>query len=132
MTEQEIKAKEAQLEKWGKTLGESEQELLNFSKEIQEREKAAAQWERELSAREAALQVEPETGPEETKPEPEEARRYDLFFDATNRHAARPVAAVILEPKPARQEVSRADLVAVAAMILSIGAVAASVAAVLL
>ncbi len=78
---------------------------------------------KEIQQREHALQI-----AEHNQREAEEANRYDLFFGACNaKHDARPIAAVILEPQPVRQEVCRADLVAVASMIMSIGAVAAAV-----
>lgn len=100
-----------------------EDELNGFAKEIQAREKAAAQWERELAAKETEMNSSSDA----------EANRYDLFFSATNaKHSARPIAAVVLEPQPAAHGVSRADLTAWAAMILSVGALAAAIVSLLI
>lgn len=95
--------------------------------ELREKEAELEAFANEIKERERALQIE-----EHNRSKENEANRFDLFFDATNRHAARPVATVILEPQPTRNEVSRADLVAMAAMILSVGAVAASVVSLLI
>lgn len=99
----------------------TQDELKTWEDELNEHAK-------EIQQREHALQI-----AEHNQREAEEANRYDLFFSATNaKHNTRPIAAVVLEPQPVRQEVSRADLVAVAAMILSVGAVAASVVSLLI
>lgn len=91
--------------------------------ELREKEAELEAFANEIKERERALQI-----AEHNQREAEEANRYDLFFSATNaKHNTRPIATVVLEPQPVRQEVCRADLVAVAAMILSIGAVAAAV-----
>ena len=97
-------------------------------KEILEREAELEAFANEIKERERALQI-----AEHNRAQDMEANRYDLFFDATNaKHAASPITAVVLTPQPAEHGVSRADLAAASAMIISIGALAAAIVSMLL